>query len=184
VPVSRREAAVTRHVELANPQHSVRYAAGVTQAKKTDFARYAELSEQEQKVLEEALASIPDDILSTGERPPIESRIRRRLEREGLLDTAGPLGMGEIPAVAYVARAVGCLAASYVPLRSISHNKPASTVAESIAKTLGDCVRGGVDAIKTDILACREQVAGALSALGLPALGDALLGDDAQIERW
>jgi hypothetical protein len=172
------------HVEPANPEQSVRYAAGVTQAKKTDLARYAELSQSEQKVLEEALASIPDDILATGERSPIESRIRKRLEREGLLDTAGPLGMGEIPAIAYVARAVGCLAASYVPLRWIAHNKPASTVAESIAKQLTDCVRGDIDMITSDILACREQVAGALSALGLPALGDALLGDDAQIDRW
>lgn len=158
--------------------------ATVTQAKKTDFARYPELSESEQKVLEEALASIPEEYLATGERPPIESRIRRRLEREGLLDTAGPMDMGEIPAVAYVARAVGCLAVSYVQLRSISHNKPASTVAESIAKALSDCVRGDIDAIKTDILASREQVAGALSALGLPALGDALMGDDADIDRW
>jgi hypothetical protein len=172
------------HVELDNPAKFVRYAAGVTQAKKTDFARYAELSESEQKVLQEALASLPDDILATGERPPIESRIRKRLEREGLLDTAGPLGMGEIPAVAYVARAVVCLAVSYVPLRWIAHNKPASTVAASIAKQLADCVRGDTDAIASDILACREQVAGALSALGLPALGDALLGDDAQIDRW
>ena len=92
--------------------------------------------------------------------------------------------MGEIPAVAYVARAVVCLAASYVPLRSISHNKPASTVAESIAKAMGDCIRGDTDTVKSDILACRNQVAGALGALGLAALGDALLGDDAQIDRW
>lgn len=172
------------HVELADPEQSVRYAAGVTQAKKTDFARYAELSQSEQKALEEALASIPDDILATGERSPIESRIRKRLEREGLLDTAGPLGMGEIPAVAYVARAVGCLAVSYVQLRWIGHNKPASTVAKSIAKQLADCLHGDIDTIASDIMACREQVAGALSALGLPALGDALLGDEAQIDRW
>ncbi len=156
----------------------------VTQAKKTDFARYPELSDSEQKVLEEALASIPDDVLSTGERPAIESRVRRRLEREGMLTSTGPLGMGEIPAVAYVARAVVCLAASYVPLRSISHNKPASTVAESIAKAMGDCIRGDTDTVKSDILASRTQVAGALGALGLAALGDALLGDDAQIDRW
>jgi hypothetical protein len=156
----------------------------VTQAQQTDFARYPELSNSEQKVLEEALASIPDEILSTGERAPIESRIRRRLEREGMLTAAGPLGTGEIPAVAYVARAVGCLAASYVPLRSISHNKPASTVAESIAKAMADCVHGDLDAVKADILAHRDQVAGALGALGLAALGDALLGDDAQIDRW
>src|SRR3954470_14471417 len=100
----------------------------VTQAKHTDFARYADLSETEQKALEEALASLPEDILAIGERPPIESRIRKRLEREGLLPTAGPLGVGEIPAVAYVGRAVVCLALSYVPLRSILHNKPASAV--------------------------------------------------------
>jgi hypothetical protein len=156
----------------------------VTQAKHTDFARYAELSEKEQKALEEALASLPDDLLAIGERPPIESRIRNRLEREGLLPTAGPLGVGEIPAVAYVGRALTCLALSYVQLRSIPHNKPASTVAESIARTLGECVRGDIDTMKSDILACREQVAGALRALSLPALGDALMGDDAQIVRW
>jgi hypothetical protein len=69
-------------------------------------------------------------------------------------------------------------------LRWIAHNKPASTVAASIAKQLADCVRGDIDMIASDILACREQVAGALSALGLPALGDALLGDEAQIDRW
>lgn len=188
--------ALRAHVELGNPHQSVRYAAGVnplwvqsmettvTQAKQTDFARYPELSDSEQKVLEEALASIPDDILSTGERAPIESRVRRRMEREGLLSAAGPMGMGEIPAVAYVARAVVCLAASYVPLRSISHNKPASTVAESIAKAMGDCVHGDLDAVTADILASRNQVAGALGALGLAALGDALLGDEAQIDRW
>lgn len=156
----------------------------VTQAKQTDFARYADLSQSEQKVLEEALASIPEDILSTGERPSIESRIRNRLQREGMLNTAGPLGIGEIPAVAFVGRAVGCLAASYVALRSISHNKPASTVAESIARSLGDCVQGGTDSIKSDILRCRDQVAGALRALGLPALGDALLGDDVDMVRY
>jgi hypothetical protein len=135
-------------------------------------------------VIEQALASIPDDILSTGERPPIESRIRNRLQREGLLDEAGPLGIGVIPPVAYVGRAVGCLAASYVALRGIGHNKPASTVAESIARALGDCVPGGVEAVKSDILKCRAQVASALGALGLPALGDALLGDDEQTARY
>jgi hypothetical protein len=156
----------------------------VTQAKQTDFARYADISEAEQKVLEEALASIPDDILSIGERPPIESRIRKRLDREGLLTASGPLGMGDIPAVAFVGRAVSCLASSYVTLRSIGHNKPSSTVAESIAKALGDCVQGDTDAVKSDILKCREQVAGALRALGLPALGDALLGDDEHTVRY
>ncbi|MGH3823922.1 MAG: hypothetical protein ACRDRA_13990 [Pseudonocardiaceae bacterium] len=156
----------------------------MTQAKQTDFARFAQLSEAEQKVIEEALASIPDDILSTGERPPIESRIRNRLQREGLLEAAGPMGMGEIPPIAYVGRAAACLAASYVALRCIGHNKPASTVAESIAKALGDCVPGGVDAMKSDIMNCRDKVASALGALGLAALGDALLGDDEQIMRY
>jgi hypothetical protein len=156
----------------------------VTEAKQTDFARFAQLSETEQKVIEEALASIPDDILSTGERPAIESRIRNRMQREGLLEEAGPLGVGAIPPVAYVGRAAACLAASYVALRGIGHNKPASTVAESIAKALGDCVPGGVDAMKSDIMKCRDQVASALRALGLPALGDALLGDDVQTARY
>jgi hypothetical protein len=156
----------------------------VTQAKQTDFARYAELSESEQKVLEQALSSIPDDILSTGERPSIDARIRRSLEREGMLTAAGPLGMGEIPAVAFVGRAVACLAVSYMALRGIGHNKPASAVAESIAKALGDCVPGGTDAVQADILTCRNQVAGALRALGLPALGDALLGDENQAARY
>ena len=156
----------------------------MTQAKQTDFARYADISEAEQKVIEEALASIPDDILSTGERPSIESRIRNRLDREGLLTASGPLGMGEIPAVAFVGRAVACLASSYVSLRGIGHNKPSSTVAESIAKAVGDCVQGGTDAVKADILKCRDQVASALRALGLPALGDALLGDDVQMVRY
>ena len=41
-----------------------------------------------------------------------------------------------------------------------------------------------ISSVKSDILACRNQVAGALGALGLAALGDALLGDDAQIDRW
>lgn len=156
----------------------------MTQAKRTDFALYARLSESEQQVLEQALAAIPDDILSTGDRPSIESRIRNRLQREGLLGEGGPLGMGEIPPVAYVGRAVGCLAAHYVTLRGIGHNKPASVIAESIAKAIGDCVRGGTDAVKADIMAHREQVARALRALGLPALGDALLGDEAQVPRW
>jgi hypothetical protein len=156
----------------------------VTAAKQTDFARLAELSEAEQKVIEEALASIPDDILSTGERPAIESRIRNRLEREGLLEAAGPMGMGAIPPIAYVGRAAACLAASYVALRCISHNKPASTVAESIAKALGDCSPGGVDAMTADIMQCRDKVASVLGALGLSALGDALLGDDEQVARY
>lgn len=156
----------------------------MTQAKQTDFGKFAQLSEAEQKVLEEALAALPDDILSTGERQPIESRIRRRLEREGMLDTAGPMGMGTIPPVAYVGRAVGCLAANYLPLRCILHNKPASEIAESIAKIVGECTPGGVQAIKTDIMACREQVASALGAFGLSALGDALLGDDENITRY
>ncbi len=156
----------------------------VTQANKTDFAVYAQLSESEQQAIEQALAAIPDDVLSTGDRPSIESRIRNRLQREGFLGEAGPLGMGEIPPMAFVGRAVGCLATNYVTLRSISHNKPASVVAESIAKAVGDCVRGGTDAVKADILACRDQVASALRALGLSALGDALLGDEAQVQRW
>jgi hypothetical protein len=156
----------------------------VTQAKQTDFAKYAQLSESEQKVIEDTLASIPDDILSTGERAPIESRIRNRLQREGLIEAEGPLGMGTIPPVAYVGRAVGCLAANSLPLRCILHNKPASAIAESMAKVLGECVPGGTEAIKTDILACREQVAGALRALGLSALGDALLGDEDELTRY
>ena len=156
----------------------------MTQAKQTDFARFAQLSEAEQKVIEEALASLPEDILSTGERPPIESRIRKRLQREGLLEADGPMGMGTIPPIAYVGRAAGCLAANYLPLRCILHNKPASEIAESIAKVLGDCVPGGTEAVKSDIMACREQVASALGALGLSSLGDALLGDDERITRY
>ncbi|MGH4012366.1 MAG: hypothetical protein ACRDSL_00185 [Pseudonocardiaceae bacterium] len=150
----------------------------MTQAQETDFASYAQLSASEQEALEQALASIPDDILSTGDRQSIESRIRRFLQQEGVLntgDSGGPLGVAEIPAVAFVGRAVGCLASSYVTLRGISHNKPAYTVAESIARAVGECVQGGTDAVKADILKYRSQVASALTALGLPALGDALL---------
>ena len=85
----------------------------VTQAKETDFASYARLPESEREVLEQALASIPEEILSTGDRASIESRIRNRLQREGLSRHGrgrGPLGVAEIPAVAFVGRAVGCLA--------------------------------------------------------------------------
>jgi hypothetical protein len=149
----------------------------VTQAQKTDFASYAQLSESEQKVLEQALGSIPDDILSTSDRGAIEARIRKRLQEEGILKTeeaGGPLGVAEIPPVAFVGRAVGCLASSYISLRGISHNKPAEEVADSIARVVRDCVSGGTDALKSDILQYRNQVAGALTALGLPALGDAL----------
>lgn len=153
----------------------------MTQAGATDFASYAQLSESEQEALERALASIPDDILSMGDRPSIESRIRSRLQREGLLNTGdvgGPLQVGKIPAVASVGRAVGCLASSYMSLRGISHNKPAEAVAESIARAVAECVTGGADAVKSDILKYRSQVASALTALGLPALGDALLAGD------
>lgn len=149
----------------------------MSQAQNTDFASYAQLSESEQEVLEQALRSIPDDILSTGDHSAIEARIRRRLQEAGVLKTGeagGPLGIAEIPAVAFVGRAVGCLASRYMNLRGISQNKPADAVADSIARALGDCVPGGIDAVKSDILEYRVQVAGALTALGLPALGDAL----------
>lgn len=149
----------------------------MAQAQKTDFASYAQLSESEQEVLEQALRSIPDDILSMGDRDAIESRIRRRLQEGGVLKTGesgGPLGIAEIPAVAFVGRAVGCLASRYMTLRGISHNKPADAVADSIARAVVDCVPGDADAIRSDILQYRIQVAGALAALGLPALGDAL----------
>lgn len=158
----------------------------MTQAKETDFASYARLSESEREVLEQTLASIPEEILSTGDRQSIESRIRNRLQREGLLGTGeagGPLGVAEIPAVAFVGRAVGCLAAGYVSLRGISHNKPADTVADSIARAVADCVPSDIDAIKSDILTYRNQVAGALTALGLPALGDALLADNPRVDN-
>lgn len=153
----------------------------MTQTTGTDFASYAQLSESEQESLERALASIPDDILAMGERPPIESRIRRRLQEDGVLptgDAGGPLQIGEIPAVAYVARAVGCLALNYVTLRGISNNKPSDAVAESIARAVAGCVPGSADAVKFDILQYRSQVAGALKALGLPALADVLLAGD------
>lgn len=153
----------------------------MTQAAETDFASYAQLSESEQEALERALASIPDDILAMGERPSIESRIRRRLQEDGVLptgDAAGPLQVGEIPPVAYAARAAGCLAASYVTLRGISNNNPADVVAQGIARAVGGCVSGGADAVKSDILRYRSQVAGALKALGLPALADVLLAGD------
>lgn len=154
----------------------------MTQAAQTDFAWYGQLSESEQEILNQALASIPDDILSTGERRAIDSRIRRRLEQEGLLQTGeagGPLGVAQIPPVAYVGRAVACLAVSYVSLRGISHNKPAKAVAESIARAVGDCVSGDIDAVSSDILTYRSEVAKSLTALGLPALGDALIAKDA-----
>ncbi|MGH3603474.1 MAG: hypothetical protein ACRDQI_05550, partial [Pseudonocardiaceae bacterium] len=92
----------------------------MTQAQETDFASYAQLSEPELEVLDRALTSIPEDILSTGDRPSIESRIRRRLQEEGFLKmgaAGGPLGVAEIPAIAFVGRAVGCLASNYVYLR-------------------------------------------------------------------
>jgi hypothetical protein len=149
----------------------------VTQAQKTDFASYAQLSESEQEILEKTLRLIPDEILSTGDHSAIESRIRRRLQEEGILKTGesgGPLGVAEIPAAAFVGRAVGCLASRYMTLRGISHNKPSDAVADSIARAVAGCVPGDIDAIKSDILEYRIQVAGALSALGLPALGDAL----------
>lgn len=149
----------------------------MARAQKTDFASYAQLSESEQEALEQALGSIPDDILSTGDRSAIESRLRRRLQESGALkmgDEGGPLGVAEIPAVAYVGRAVGCLASRYMSLRSISHNKPADEVAASIAQLVAGCVSGDADAIKSDLLTYRSQVAGALAAIGLPALGDAL----------
>jgi hypothetical protein len=149
----------------------------VAQAQKTDFASFAQISESEQEVLEQALRSIPDDILSTGDRSAIEARLRRRLQEAGILETGeagGPLGVAEIPAIAFVGRAVGCLAARYLNLRGISHNKPAEEVADSIARAVGGCVPGDTDAIKSDLLKYRNQVAGALTALGLPALGDAL----------
>lgn len=146
----------------------------MAQAQGTDFASYAQLSESEQEVLEQALASIPDDILSTGDRPAIESRIRNRLQREGFL-TEGPLGMGEVPAVAFVGRAVACLAAKSSSLRSINQNKPAGSVAEAIARSVQECSSGKIEDIKADILKHRQQVASSLAALGLPSLGDALL---------
>lgn len=149
----------------------------VTQAQKTDFASYAQLSESEQEALEQALRSIPDDILSTGEHSAIEARIRRRLQEAGVLKTGeagGPLGIAEIPAVAFAGRAAACLASRYMNLRGISHNKPAHEVADSIARVVADCVPGGTDAIRSDILEYRTQVAGTLAAIGLPALGDAL----------
>lgn len=58
--------------------------ATVAQAQKADFASYAQLSESEQEVLEQALGSIPDDILTTGDHGAIESRIRRRLQEGGV----------------------------------------------------------------------------------------------------
>lgn len=150
----------------------------MTQATETDFASYARLSESEQKVLEQALASIPDDILSTGDRPSIESRIRNRLQKEGILQTGGPLQMGEIPPVAFVGRALACLASSYVTLRGISNNQSAEAIAESIARTLVGCVSGDFEAIKADILQYRKQVGCALESLGLSALRDVLLASD------
>jgi hypothetical protein len=158
--------------------------ATLAQATETDFAAYARLSESEQKVLEEVLASIPDDILATSDRQSINSRIKNRLQREGILDSGGPLGMGEIPAVAFVGRAVGCLASSYVALRGISNNKPADLIADSIARAIADCATGDLDAVKADILTYQEQVASALKALGLPSLGAALLaGNSGQYVR-
>ena len=154
----------------------------MAQAQGTDFGYYAQLSEPELETLDRALASIPDDILSTGERPSIESRIRRRLQEEGFLQmgaAGGPLGVAEIPPIAFVGRAVGCLASNYVYLRGISQNKPPGEVAESIARAAVECVPGSIDAIKSDILKYRTQVARAFKALGLPALGDALCAVDA-----
>jgi hypothetical protein len=147
----------------------------VTPARTTDFASYAHLSESEQEALEQALAALPDDILSTGDHQWIETRIRNRLQKEGVLDERTLLQIGEIPAVAFVSRAIGCLASSYVTLRGINNNQPADAVAGSIARAVAGCVSGGTDAIKADILQYRSQVGGALQALGLPALRDALL---------
>lgn len=152
----------------------------MTQAQGSDFAKFGELSEAELEAVEQALASIPDDLLSTGDRPAIESRIRRRLQESGVLgteDTGGPLGVAEIPPVAFVGRAVGCLATHSSTLRAISHVKRSAAVAEAIAQTLGSCVRGGTEAVAADLLTYRKQVARALTAIELPALGDALLAD-------
>lgn len=150
----------------------------MAQATETDFASYARLSESEQEVLEQALASIPDDVLSTSDRPAIESRIRNRLQKEGILAAEGPFQMGEIPPVALVGRALACLASSYVTLRGISNNQPADAVAGALARTLAGCVPGTADEIKADILLYRSQVGRACEALGLPALRDALLASD------
>lgn len=154
----------------------------MTQATETDFAYYAKLSESEQEALEQALASIPDDILSTGDRQWIDSRIRNSLQRSGVLDTAsmtGPFQIGEIPAVAFVSRALGCLASNYSTLQGISNNQPADKVAGSIARTVLGCVPGDADAIKADILQYRSQLGRSFDALRLPALRAALLAGPA-----
>jgi hypothetical protein len=52
-------------------------------------------------------------------------------------------------------------------------------VAESIARVVADCVPGGVDAVSVDILTYRKEIAKSLTAIGLPALGDALTAKDA-----
>jgi hypothetical protein len=65
-----------------------------------------------------------------------------------------------------------------VYLRGISQNKPPNEVAESIARAVAECVPGDIDAIKSDIIEYRTQVARACKALGLPALGDALCAAD------
>lgn len=70
--------------------------------------------------------------------------------------------------MALVGRAVGCLASNYTYLRGISQNKPPDEVAESIARAVAECAEGGIDAIKSDILKYRSQVARAFKALGLP----------------
>lgn len=151
----------------------------MAQAAETDFASYARLSESEQEVLVQALASIPDDILSTGDRQWIESRIRNRLEKEGVLNTgSGVLGLGEIPAVAFVGRALACVAANYSTMQGISNNQPADKVAASMARAVTGCVSGDADAIKADILRYRSQLGRALEALRLPALRAALLAGD------
>lgn len=150
----------------------------MTQTTETEFAYYAKLSAAEQEALEQALESIPDDILSTGERQWIDSRIGNSLKRSGVLDTAGmsgPLQFGDIPALVFVSRAAGCLAANYATLQGISNNQPPEKVAAAIARTVTGCVSGTADEIRADILQYRSQIGRAFDALRLPSLRAALL---------
>lgn len=137
----------------------------------SDFEALGQLTQAESDALFTALENAPEELQQSEDPDELYNYLVQQIDGAN----SGPSTMA-LPAVILVARAVSCLAPSYVALRSISAGSP-DVAAAGIAGAIAGCVTGGgASAIQSAILNNRAAIATGLRAIGLSSLAGVLAG--------
>lgn len=184
VPVAAATPSEREPVEPGNPVDPVEPGpgTGVEPVPEIDIEEPAEV-----EALGEALESLSQEALESGDESLINATVREELMARGAAPRSPSTTIDDgastqaVPLAVLAARAAVCVGSSYVALRGISTDQPRDVVVTQIAVALGTCVTGGGAAVIRDaILRYPTQVATALRGVGLGGLAAVLEGDTPQ----